>query len=69
MLPPFVITLILLFTIGLVFAIIIDSYYLYKHNKIANNRENIHDTVNDIIELIDEEKGKVKNDKKHTKLK
>lgn len=69
MFPPFVIILILLFIIGLVFAIIIRSYYLYKRKKTVDTRENIHDTVNDIIGLIDKEKGKVENDKKHTELK
>lgn len=69
MFPPFVIILILLFIIGLVFAIIIHRYYLYKRKKTVNTRENIHDTVNDIIGLIDKEKGKVENDKKHTELK
>lgn len=69
MFPPFVIILILLFIIGLVFAIIIHSYYLYKRKKTVDTRENIHDTVNDIIGLIDKEKGKVENDKKHTEFK
>ena len=44
-------------------------YYLYQRKKTVNTRENIHDTVNDIIGLIDKEKGKVENDKKHTELK